>query len=138
MTKMKKRKELIRQKISELDQKYDEYCDICGYWPHNRVKYQSLSSAYGFPIPITLIIMLVISVLVGAIFHSVSPVMWCMVGSIVGIPFSICISEIKARRAVKHGGSATITIFFYNQKLLDEICTRIVSVEEDLKAKNTI
>ncbi len=135
MEKMKERKQLIRQKVSELDQKYDEYCDICGYWPHNTVRYRLLVSACGFSIPITLIVMLVVSVLFGVIFHNVSTILRCMVGSMVGIAFSVCVREIKSRRTVKHGGSATITIFFYNQKLLDEICTRIVSVEEDLKAK---
>ncbi len=135
MEKMKERKQLIRQKVSELDQKYDEYCDICGYWPHNTVRYRLLVSAYGFSIPITLIVMLVVSVLFGVIFHNVSTILRCMVGAMVGIAFSVCVREIKSRRTVKHGGSATITVFFYNQKLLDEICTHITSVEKDLKAK---
>lgn len=139
-----KRKELIREKVTELGKKYDEYDLLCDQLCHSDdyVFCQSISYEYLKDKKIMFYGMIglsIVSIIVSVVFRIYT---FCL-GSIVGFVGTSCFmiwrDNKNARKDIDKGFPGTIIICFYTQKLLDEVCTQITAVEDAIaKAERKI
>lgn len=139
-----KRKELIREKVTELGKKYDEYDLLCDQLCRgdDYEFYQSISYEYLKDKRLTLYGMVcfaIVSIIVSVVFQ-IYTLCLCFIAGLVGaFCFSIWRDNNNARKDIARGFPGTITICFYTQKLLDEICAQITTVEDAIaKAERKI
>lgn len=128
------RKEMILEKLKEMEQKYDELVRLQDGYGYGSLQYKHVCQSTIFYAWLTT---LAIALVILLIFQNAQPCLGFILGSTISLLGTIFVRNRKGRKEHQTGQAADIVFCFYTQAMLDEVCAEVESLDARITHRKT-